>query len=77
MVSAAPGRERGVDGACSLQLKTSFLDIVGRMLGKLRPWRFQAPAGEGAPFRSLEGVFGGIARWKAANRSVSHLFAPS
>jgi thiazolinyl imide reductase len=55
-----------VDGACALQLKTSFLDIVGRLLGRLRPWEFQAlpaqrdVAPAGVPFRSVQGVIAGV-----------------
>lgn len=54
-----------VDGACSLQLKVSFMDIVGRALGRLRPWEFQAlpqksTGGSGGPFRSLQGSIGGV-----------------
>jgi thiazolinyl imide reductase len=52
-----------IDGACSLQLKVSFLDIVGRALGRLRPWAFEAlppRGGTRAPFRSVQGEIGGV-----------------
>jgi pyochelin biosynthesis protein PchG len=55
-----------LDGACSLQLKTSFLDIIGRLLGKFRPWSFEALArqsndrGLPVPFQSVQGKIGGV-----------------
>ena len=55
-----------IDGACALQLKTSFFDIIGRLLGRLQPWEFRAPPSmpcrtELPPaFRSVEGVIAGI-----------------
>lgn len=53
-----------VTGACSIQLKTSFIDILCRIVGKLRPWRYEAlPVASGSvavPFRSVQGVIGGV-----------------
>lgn len=59
-----------VDGACAIQLKYSFFDIVGRALGRLRPWAFPVlpppPPGTGAEagrvpvLRSLDGVVAGV-----------------
>lgn len=55
-----------VDGACSLQLQTSFFDVLGRILGRLRPWEFESlplrrPRSERqAVFRSLQGSVAGV-----------------
>ena len=55
-----------VDGACSLQTKVSFFDVVGRALGRLHPWSFMPAAraleagNEPPPFRVLEGRVGGV-----------------
>lgn len=55
-----------IDGACSIQLKFSFLDIVGRLLGRLRPWEFQVLPSErenskaSVPFRSIQGLIGSV-----------------
>ncbi len=59
-----------VDAACSIQVAYPLLDILGRLLGGVRPWAFTAhpqPAPELAelaetplPFRSLDGVIGGV-----------------
>ncbi|RCG28577.1 methyltransferase domain-containing protein [Sphaerisporangium album] len=54
-----------VDAATPIHLMYPMVDILGRALGSLRPWRFAAPApvpGElGAqPFRVLQGLLGGV-----------------
>lgn len=54
-----------VDAACGFQLAYSLLDILGNVLGGVRPWRL-APATASAqrlgdtPFRSLDGEIGGV-----------------
>lgn len=59
-----------VDAACGFQVAYSLLDILGRALGTVRPWTFgalaESPADLSAatpldvPFRSLDGVIGGV-----------------
>ncbi|GHJ35182.1 Gfo/Idh/MocA family oxidoreductase [Streptomyces sp. TS71-3] len=54
-----------VDAATPVHLMMPLVDILGRALGTLRPWRFADPAplvdGSGpAPFRTLHGVIGGV-----------------
>jgi pyochelin synthetase len=59
-----------VDGACSIQVKYSFFDIVGQALGGLRPWAFTDVAAwcdevdrrarHRPPFQSLDGVINGV-----------------
>lgn len=57
-----------LDAACGFQVAYSLLDIVGQALGTVRPWHLgelaAVPAGlrPGAdvPFRSLDGVIGGV-----------------
>ncbi|AUA17034.1 Gfo/Idh/MocA family oxidoreductase [Streptomyces sp. SID8382] len=54
-----------VDAATPVHLMHPLVDILGRALGTLRPWRFAdpapLPAGIGPqPFRSLHGLFGGV-----------------
>lgn len=59
-----------VELSCSVQVSYSALDLVGRALGNLRPWGFgtvnQLPEAVSQlskttrPFRSLEGVIGGV-----------------
>lgn len=58
------------DAACGVQVLPSLLDIVGRCVGGLRPWRFADPAPvppdlaalaeTRAPYTSLHGVVGGV-----------------
>lgn len=60
---------RYVDAACGFQLAYSLLDILGRVLGGVRPWALAGPP-EAAdayaltsldvPFRSLDGVLAGV-----------------
>ncbi|MEU5517828.1 Gfo/Idh/MocA family oxidoreductase [Streptomyces griseoaurantiacus] len=54
-----------VDAATPVHLMHPLVDILGRTLGTLRPWRFADPAPLPAdigpqPFRSLQGVFAGV-----------------
>ncbi|GAA3952945.1 Gfo/Idh/MocA family oxidoreductase [Streptomyces marokkonensis] len=54
-----------VDAATPVHLMHPLVDILGRAMGTLRPWRFAdpapLPAGTGPqPFRSLHGVFAGV-----------------
>jgi thiazolinyl imide reductase len=59
-----------MDAVCGVQTIYSLIDILGRLLGGLRPWAFDdsAPPSERvtalssvrAPFRTLDGVIGGI-----------------
>ncbi|EGG49042.1 hypothetical protein SGM_6623 [Streptomyces griseoaurantiacus M045] len=54
-----------VDAAAPVHLMHPLVDILGRTLGTLRPWRFADPAPLPAdigpqPFRSLQGVFAGV-----------------
>lgn len=54
-----------VDAATPIHLLHPLVDILGRALGTLRPWRFADPAPLPAdigpqPFRSLHGVFAGV-----------------
>ncbi|MEU9891025.1 Gfo/Idh/MocA family oxidoreductase [Sphaerisporangium sp. NPDC051011] len=54
-----------VDAATPIHLMYPMVDILGRALGSLRPWRFAAPAAVpeelGAqPFRVLQGLLGGV-----------------
>ncbi|MEU0965079.1 Gfo/Idh/MocA family oxidoreductase [Streptomyces sp. NPDC005917] len=54
-----------LDAATPVHLMHPLVDILGRALGSLRPWRFADPAPIPAdiapqPFRSLQGVFGGV-----------------
>jgi pyochelin biosynthetic protein PchG len=52
-----------VDAACAIQVAYPLFDILGQMLGQLRPWELRAlPAmADGAPvFRSLEGSLAGL-----------------
>lgn len=54
-----------VDAATPVHLMHPLVDILGRALGTLRPWRFADPAPLPAdigpqPFRSLHGVFAGV-----------------
>ncbi|MBB6347805.1 Gfo/Idh/MocA family oxidoreductase [Nonomuraea muscovyensis] len=63
-------RPRYVDAACGFQVAYSLLDILGQALGGVRPWALgdlaAPPTGLGAatsldvPFRSLDGVIGGV-----------------
>ncbi|MDA4890622.1 Gfo/Idh/MocA family oxidoreductase [Streptomyces sp. MS2A] len=53
-----------LDAATPVHLMHPLVDILGRAMGTLRPWRFADPAplppGTGPqPFRSLQGVFAG------------------
>ncbi|MFC4034730.1 Gfo/Idh/MocA family oxidoreductase [Streptomyces polygonati] len=54
-----------VDAATPVHLMHPLIDILGRSLGSLRPWRFAGPAplpeGFGSqPFRTVQGVLGGV-----------------
>jgi len=59
-----------IDAACGFQVLATVLDILGAILGRLRPWGFAPPAATSAeirrlttldlPFRSLDGVLGGV-----------------
>ena len=59
-----------VDAACAIHVAYPLFDILGQALGGVRPWSVNAllPATEsppppdegGAPFRSLEGLIGGV-----------------
>jgi pyochelin biosynthesis protein PchG len=53
-----------VDAMCSIQLKTSLLDIVGRAIGRLSPWNLEAVENSQddnrSPFRILHGTIGGV-----------------
>jgi pyochelin biosynthesis protein PchG len=54
-----------VDAATPVHLMHPLVDILGRALGGLRPWRFAepAPVPEGfgpQPFRTVQGVLGGV-----------------
>ncbi|MFD7956176.1 Gfo/Idh/MocA family oxidoreductase [Streptomyces ardesiacus] len=54
-----------VDAATPVHLMHPLVDILGRAMGTLRPWRFADPAPLPAeigpqPFRSLHGVFAGV-----------------
>ncbi|WP_326830032.1 Gfo/Idh/MocA family oxidoreductase [Streptosporangium sp. NBC_01810] len=55
-----------IDAATPVHLMQPMVDILGRALGSLRPWRFTdpltLPAEVGTqPFRLLQGVLGGVA----------------
>lgn len=64
------GRPAYVDAACGFQLAYSLLDILGGVLGGVRPWALaDAPppddlrrvaADADLPFRSLDGVIAGV-----------------
>jgi thiazolinyl imide reductase len=66
------GRQQPVfiDAGCAFQVTYSLMDIVGKALGRVRPWAFvdvpPFPAAlgqlvpQGAPFRSVDGVVGGV-----------------
>ncbi|WP_431330409.1 Gfo/Idh/MocA family oxidoreductase [Streptomyces sp. IPPR8] len=61
---AARQRPLFVDAATPVHLMHPLVDILGRAMGTLRPWRFADPAPLPAdigpqPFRSLHGVFAG------------------
>lgn len=59
-----------LDAACGFQVAYSLLDIIGQVLGKVRPWSLGELAPTPAdlahvtdldvPFRSLDGVIGGV-----------------
>jgi thiazolinyl imide reductase len=59
-----------VDATTSFQVLYTLLDIIGSALGRLRPWGFAAPvplpaalrglARSDPPYRSLDGVLGGV-----------------
>jgi thiazolinyl imide reductase len=59
-----------VDATTSFQVLYTLLDILGAVLGRLRPWGFAAWRGPGEdvraltpldfPYRSIEGVLGGV-----------------
>lgn len=59
-----------VDAACGFQVAYSLLDIIGQVLGKVRPWslgdlaaapsRLDLVTDLDVPFRSLDGVIGGV-----------------
>ncbi|HWF73299.1 MAG TPA: Gfo/Idh/MocA family oxidoreductase [Solirubrobacteraceae bacterium] len=51
-----------VDASCGFQLAFSLLDILGRALGRVRPWSLIPAVGGSAraPFRSLDGEVGGV-----------------
>ncbi|MGH3729513.1 MAG: Gfo/Idh/MocA family oxidoreductase [Micromonosporaceae bacterium] len=61
---------RYVDASCGFQLAYSLLDILGQVLGGIRPWAFGPPPDLPAritrattlpvPFRSLDGVLAGV-----------------
>ncbi|MGP3975838.1 Gfo/Idh/MocA family oxidoreductase [Streptomyces sp. 8N114] len=61
---------RFVDAACNSQVAYPLLDVLGRAVGSLRPWAFDADAAPGPelagpaqgpqPFRTLHAVTGGI-----------------
>jgi thiazolinyl imide reductase len=59
-----------IDATCGFQVAYSLLDILGRALGRVRPWSFGNLAGQPAdraalsdldvPFRSIDGVLAGV-----------------
>lgn len=49
-----------VDAACSVHVLYPLVDILGQVLGGLRPWSFAPEQRGGGPFTSLEGVLGGV-----------------
>ncbi|MEV6983675.1 Gfo/Idh/MocA family oxidoreductase [Sphaerisporangium sp. NPDC051017] len=54
-----------VDAATPIHLMYPMVDILGRAVGSLRPWRFAAPAAVpeelgSQPFRVLQGLLGGV-----------------
>ncbi|WP_158300682.1 Gfo/Idh/MocA family oxidoreductase [Chromobacterium sp. ATCC 53434] len=51
-----------VDAACSVHVLYPLLDIIGRALGRLRPWSFQVHRVDGAagPFTCVSGQLGGV-----------------
>jgi pyochelin biosynthetic protein PchG len=61
-----------LDAACGYQVAYSLFDILGRVLGGVRPWEFAdlppvpdrvralLPDGAELPFRSLDGVLAGV-----------------
>ncbi len=51
-----------VDAACGINVLYPLVDILGRVLGGLRPWTFSAPLDAGAddPLTSLTGRLGGV-----------------
>lgn len=55
---------RYLDATCSLQTAYSMLEILARLVGRLRPWQLDvAPAGGDAatvPFRVVTGTLGGV-----------------
>ncbi|MDG4799981.1 Gfo/Idh/MocA family oxidoreductase [Micromonospora sp. WMMD980] len=63
LAAAARLRERErplfVDAATPVHVLYPFVDILGRALGGLRPWRVDEPGGDG-PLRSLTGRLGGV-----------------
>lgn len=59
-----------LDAGCAYQVTYALVDIIGKALGRVRPWAFvdvpPLPEGlsqlvpRGTPFRSLDGVLGGV-----------------
>ncbi|MEQ4715493.1 Gfo/Idh/MocA family oxidoreductase [Nonomuraea sp. B19D2] len=49
-----------VDAACNSQVAYPLLDILGRLAGGLRPWRFGEVAKGAGPFQSLHAEIGGL-----------------
>lgn len=51
-----------IDAACSVHVLYPLLDILGRALGRLRPWSFQIHQTEGisGPFTCVSGQLGGV-----------------
>lgn len=51
-----------VDAMSGFQVAFALLDIIGTAIGRLRPYRFRAAPSDGAPgpFRSLDGMIGGV-----------------
>ncbi|MET8338992.1 Gfo/Idh/MocA family oxidoreductase [Streptosporangium canum] len=59
-----------VDAVCGIQVSYNLFDILGRILGGLRPWGFADPpqvpeeirrlSGAEPPFRTLSGVLAGV-----------------
>lgn len=55
----AAGEIRFVDAACAVQVLYPMVDLLGQVLGGLRPWRFE-PAPATGPYRPVSGTVAGV-----------------
>ncbi len=59
-----------IDAMCAFQVAYTLFDILGRALGRVRPWSFAEPVGlppatvafaeHDPPYRSIDGIIGGV-----------------